>query len=150
MNLLLRLQLLTVEGRFRASARPARSPRAFPPERPAGSQRLRGGPGGGRPGRPGRGGSLRPGPGAPGRVPRPHGVEEETPRESEVDQRVRTDSQGPGPSASGCVPMGALLRSPVCPASRPPAGNSVHSKYRPVSPKCGFRTCGPDAAAGRV
>ena len=45
-------------------------------------------------GGPGGGGSLRPEPVAlPGRVPRPRGVEEEIPRESETDQRAQADKR---------------------------------------------------------
>ena len=51
-------------------------------------------------GGPGGGGSLRPEPVAlPGRVPRPRGVEEEIPRESETDQRAQADRGGDQPGA---------------------------------------------------
>lgn len=59
-------------------------------------------------------------------VPRPHGVEEETPRESEVDQRVQTGqrwgpARGQDPqlvAASGWGPCSPLLSA--LPPGRPP------------------------------
>lgn len=107
-------------------------------------------------GGPGGGGSLRPEPVAlQGWVPRPRGVEEEIPRESETDQRAQADKRwrparcrdphpvaAPGWGAWGRGEFG--LSQP--PAARPPGRSKQRSKYRPVSLKRRFRTCRPDAA----